>query len=515
MKYLPIGIQSLSQIYEKNAIYVDKTRMIHLLTQAGKVYFLSRPRRFGKSLVLSTIKELFKGNKTLFEKLWIVNHWDWSKKNPVLHISFDATAYSSLGMNAAIQAELDEYAKDNEIILESTDLKLKFRELLKKMCAKSGKVVLLIDEYDKPITDFLEKGTMEQAKMNQSVLREFYSVLKNADDLLQFVFITGVSKFSKVSLFSDLNNLNDITLAPEYAALTGYTVHELTYYFDDYLKAIEKRLKLSRAKLIELMSLWYDGYSWDGETRLYNPFGILNFLSNKVFRNYWFATGSPTFLVKQMREKIIYDVENTVTNTTILDKYSLDNIELTALLFQAGYLTVKSMDEMTGDMVLDYPNKEVRQSMYQFLIDDLAYNPRRTHTGMTILDLQKALIANDLGGVRAVLNGLLADLPAETYEHSSEGLYHGLIHLIFSYLGMTAQSEVHSAKGRADAVVQTLTHIYIFEFKFNKTAQAGLDQIQNQGYARKYRTTQKIIIGIGVNFNKTEREIDDWKEHLF
>jgi PD-(D/E)XK nuclease superfamily len=165
-------------------------------------------------------------------------------------------------------------------------------------------------------------------------------------------------------------------------------------------------------------------------------------------------------------------------------------------------------------MVLDYPNKEVRQSMYQFLIDDLAYNPRRTHTGMTILDLQKALIANDLTNVRAILDGLLGDLPAETYQHSSEGLYHGLIHLIFSYLGMSAQSEVHSAKGRADAVVQTLTHIYIFEFKFNKTAQEGLDQIQNQGYARKYRTIQKIIIGIGVNFNKTERAIDDWKEQI-
>jgi hypothetical protein len=386
--------------------------------------------------------------------------------------------------------------------------------LLKKLCAKSGKVVLLIDEYDKPIIDFLETSTIEQAKINQAVLREFYSVLKNADNLLQFVFITGVSKFSKVSLFSDLNNLNDITLAPEYATLTGYTVHELTYYFDDYLKLIEKKLKLSRTQLIELMRVWYDGYSWDGETRVYNPFGTLNFLSNKVFRNYWFSTGSPTFLVKQMREKIIYDVENTVTNTTILDKYSLDNIELTSLLFQTGYLTVKSMDEMTGDLVLDYPNKEVRQSMYQFLIDDLAYNPRRTHTGMTILDLQKALTANDLGGVRAILDGLLGDLPAETYQHSSEGLYHGLIHLIFSYLGMSAQSEVHSAKGRADAVVQTLTHIYIFEFKFNKTAQEGLDQIQNQGYARKYRTTGKIMIGIGVNFNKTERAIDDWKEKI-
>jgi hypothetical protein len=514
MKYLPIGVQSLQKIFERNCIYVDKTRMVHEIIQNGSCYFFSRPRRFGKSLLVSTFKELFKGNKTLFEKLWIVNHWDWSKKHPVIHISFDATAYNGLGMNGAIQKELDEHAENNGISLAETDLKLKFKELLKKLHDKFGKVVLLIDEYDKPIIDFLESDTIEQAKINQKVLREFYSVLKNADDLLQFVFITGVSKFSKTSLFSDLNNLNDITLEPEYATLTGYTVHELTYYFDDYLKLIEKKLKLSRNQLIELMRVWYDGYSWDGVHRVYNPFGTLNFLSHKVFRNYWFSTGTPTFLVKQMREKIIYDVENTVTNAIILDKYSLDNIELTALLFQTGYLTVKSMDEMTGDMVLDYPNKEVRQSMYQFLIDDLAYNPRRTHTGMTILDLQKALIANDLPNVRSILDGLLGDLPAETYQHSSEGLYHGLIHLIFSYLGMFAQSEVHSAKGRADAVVQTLTHVYIFEFKFNKTAQEGLDQIQNQGYARKYRNSQKIIIGIGVNFNKMERGIDDWQEQI-
>ena len=382
------------------------------------------------------------------------------------------------------------------------------------MAQQQGKVVILIDEYDKPITDYLDDTTVERAKANRDVLREFYAVLKNADSQLKFVFITGISKFAKMSIFSHLNSLDDISLDERYATLTGYTQEELAFYFDDYLQAIQRKLNISREVLIENMRLWYNGYSWDGVHRLYNPFGTLNFLAKKQFQNFWFTTGSPSFLIKQMKKQIYYNVENTNISNITLDKYDIDNLELVPLLFQTGYLTIKSVDVMTGDMVLDYPNKEVRESMYQFLIDDLSKNPMRTHTGHTIKDLNQAFLHRDLPKVKGILNALLADLPSETYLKQSEGLHHGLVHLIFSYLGMFVQSEVHSSQGRADAVVQTLTDVYIFEFKFNKTAQEALDQIHKQHYADKYRTTQKPITGIGVNFNQTEKRIDDWLEEV-
>jgi hypothetical protein len=514
MKNLPIGIQTLVQIRAKNGIYVDKTQLVHKLVTTSSYYFLSRPRRFGKSVTVSTIKELYLGNKAVFQGLWIEDKWDWSKTNPVVHISFDSVDYQGLGLDKAIIEELDGCAKQYGIVLEKETLKSKFKELIAALSTQFGKVVLLIDEYDKPIIDFLESAQIEKAKANRLILRDFYGILKNADTQLELVFITGISKFAKVSLFSHLNNLLDITLNEDYATLTGYTQEEVAHYFDDYLKKIEIKLGLSREALMENMRVWYNGYSWDGISRVYNPFGTLNFLANRVFKNYWFSTGSPNFLIEQMRKHARFDVENSVVDNTILEKYDIENIALIPLLFQTGYLTVKTLDAMTGEMVLDYPNKEVRESMYQFLIDDLAKNVYRTNTGHTIQDLNRAFLSKDLPKVKSILNALLADLPSEAFEKQREGLYHGLIHLIFSYLGMFVNSEVHSSQGRADAVVQTLTDIFIFEFKFNKTAQAAFDQIITTKYAQKYQTSGKAITGIGVNFNGDKREIDDWIDQV-
>ncbi len=514
MKNLPIGIQTLVQIRAKNCIYVDKTQLIHQLATTGTYYFLSRPRRFGKSLLVSTLKELYSGNKAIFEGLWIESQWDWSKTNPVVHFSFDDMSYKQIGLEAAIVRELKKIAEQYNVQLLTTDYKAQFKELLEKLTQAYGKVVVLVDEYDKPIIDFLEKDEIHQAKFNRDILREFYGVLKNADKLIELVFITGISKFAKVSLFSHLNNLDDITLMEKYATLTGYTEAELVHYFADYLDLIATKLNLTREGLIVHMRNWYDGYSWDGVSRLYNPFGTLRFLANQRFENFWFATGSPQFLIQQMRKINYFNVENSEVNNRILDKYDIDTIELIPLLFQTGYLTVKSIDAMTGNMVLDYPNREVRESIYEFLIDDVAKNPQRIHTGMTIEDLKKAFIAKDLNKVETILNSLLADLPDEVFVKQTEGLYHGLIHLIFKYLGIYINSEVHSSKGHADSVVQTLTDVYIFEFKFNKTAQQGIDQIKKQDYAGKYRASGKVITGIGVNFSSDKKTIDEWIEEV-
>jgi hypothetical protein len=512
MRNLPIGTQSFLKLREGNAIYVDKTKLIHQIATEGTYYFFSRPRRFGKSLLISTIKELYKGNKSVFEGLWIENHWDWSKSNPVIHISFDDMSYVQLGIRAAIESELKRIAKQYEINLEEVGYKQNFKELIQKISSKLGKVVILVDEYDKPIIDFLETKELSTAEENRNVLREFYGVLKNADEHIELVFITGISKFSKVSIFSHLNNLRDITIHPKFTTLVGYTQAEIELYFDDYLQEIEVSLNLSREELLRLMKIWYNGFSWDGINKVYNPFGTLNFLDVKQFRNFWFATGSPRFLVDKMRTEVLYNVENTVVDSITLDKFDLDNIELVPLLFQTGYLTVKEMDVMTGEMVLDYPNKEVRESMYQFLISDLARNPYRTNTGRTMRDLNKAFLEKDLETVKTIINSILADLPSETYLKQSEGLYHGLIHLIFSYLGMLISSEVHSSQGRADAVVETPSDVFIFEFKFNKTAQEAIEQIKTKKYSSKYQNSGKNIVGIGVNFDNETKQIDDWLE---
>ncbi len=510
MKNLPIGLQTLESIRELNCVYVDKTQMIHRLVTKGKYYFLSRPRRFGKSLLISTMKALFLGKKELFKETWIENNWEWSKTNPVIHFSFDGLGYHSQDLDAALIQEIKKWANHFEVTLIEQDLSRQFKELLEKVSKKHGQIVLLIDEYDKPIIDFLEFPPYKQAKVNQNIMRQFYSVLKSAEPFLRFFFVTGVSKFSKVSMFSELNNLKDITIHGDYATLVGYTQEELEYYFEDYLQLAQEKLKLERPDLLERMRVWYNGFSWDGINRVYNPFGTLNFLDESVFRNYWFSTGSPKFLVHQMKKHVQFDIENTRANGYTLNKYDIDNLDIVPLCFQTGYLTIKTLDPLTEEMVLDYPNKEVRESMYQFIIDDIVHSSRQMHTGSTIKDLNQALLTNDLPKAKTIINALLASLPYEAYKNQSEGFYHGLLHLIFSYIGMFIESEPHLSQGRADVVVQTPQYIYIFEFKFNHTAEEALEQIKNNHYADKYRATEKPIFGIGVNFNESERQIDGW-----
>jgi hypothetical protein len=510
MKNLSIGLQTLPKLREYNCVYVDKTQMVHRLITKGVYYFLSRPRRFGKSLLISTFKELFLGNKELFKDTWIYDNWDWSKTNPVLHFSFDKMDYRGLGLDRAISSELTGFAKIYGITLSSDHhLKTQFRELLEGIAAKHGQVVLLIDEYDKPIIDFLEQEPLSQAKVNQGIMREFYSVLKSSEPYLRFFFVTGVSKFSQVSMFSELNNLKDITLHRDYATLTGYTQDELVLYFDDYLKLAMEEFNLNSEELLKEMGIWYDGFSWDGINKVYNPFGTLNFLDQRVFKNFWFTTGNPKFLIHQMKKHVHFDIENTHTSGYLLNKYDIENLDLVPLCFQTGYLTIKHLDPRTGDMILDYPNKEVRESMYQFMIDAIS-STANPNTGMAMKDLNKAFLANDLGRVETIINALLASLPYEVYKKQSEGFYHGLLHLIFSYLGLFIESEPHLSNGRADVVVQTPQYIYIFEFKFNKNAEDALQQIKDKGYADKYRAVGKTIVGVGVNFNRAKKKSTGW-----
>jgi Predicted AAA-ATPase/PD-(D/E)XK nuclease superfamily len=516
-RILSLSYQNYRDLRESNCIYVDKTEHIYKLCTEGKMYFLSRPRRFGKSLLLSTLSELFKGSQELFNDTWIGDKWDWAKKNPVLHISFNLVDYEVYGLTKGLRWTLLKFYKDYGLVApKNASIKTLFADLLEQLHNKEGKVVILIDEYDKPIIDHLEFNEIDKAKANQKILALFYGALKDKDHLIRLLVITGVSKFSRVSLFSKLNNLTDLTIHPKYATMLGYTQQELESNFEEYMEeAFQTFPDYTREALLAKIRLWYNGYSWDGITKLYNPYGILLFLSNCDFQGFWFQSGTPSFLAKKMLTESFFIAEDIEANTSFLDQYSLDNIETTSLMFQAGYLTIKEKMQ-DGDLILNYPNQEVRRAMYSFLMDSMT--PIRGGNGVSVVHLKKAFLANDLAKVESILAAMFSGLAFDVYTHQTqqqvEGFYHGLIHILFKYLGLYIHSEVHSLKGRADSLVETPTHIYIFEFKINSTAQTAFQQIIDKQYAAPYQADSRIKMGIGVNFNTVTRQLEGWKNDV-
>jgi CO dehydrogenase/acetyl-CoA synthase epsilon subunit len=374
MKLLPIGIQTFRDIIEGGFYYVDKTPFIPKLT--SKYYFLSRPRRFGKSLFLDTLKEAFSGNKELFKGLYLYDNWNWEKRYPVITINFTSGVMSSSQLlKKNIHHILETNAKRYELNLEEKEvINIKFEELITKIYQKHNMpVVVLVDEYDKPILDAIEN--IEVAKENREILKDFYSVLKGMDPYLKLVFLTGVSRFSKVTIFSGLNQLNDITVDRNFSTICGYTQSELESVFEDRLKDFDK----------EKIKQWYNGYSWLGE-RVYNPFDILLLFDKKTFKPYWFETGTPTFLIKMFMKNRYYipELENLEVGDEILSKLDVDNIRVENLLFQAGYLTIKEFLEEDGVYILSYPNLEVRKSLNNALLFYLDFDASKiTKTELT------------------------------------------------------------------------------------------------------------------------------------
>ena len=392
---LSTGRQSFRDLREDNCIYVDKTQLLHTLVTQGKMYFLSRPRRFGKSLLVSTLAELFKGSRELFTATWVEDKWDWTQKSPIIHISFASVAYKKQSLDAGIEQLLLKFYKEHNLDAEGeTDIGLLFANLIKKISEKQGRVVILIDEYDKPLIDYLEFNKIEQAKENQETLANFYAGLKDCDDFIRLLFITGVSKFTKMSLFSKLNNLTDLTVSPKFSTLTGYTREEVEHYFEDYIQeTLSVLTDYNRTELLEKMRVWYNGYSWDGKTRMYNPYDILLFFFHQDFQSFWFGTGTPKFLVDRMLQQNFYQIEDIEADLNFLDEYSLDNLEITSLMFQGGYLTIKEKKE-DGELLLSYPNQEVKDALYSLLISNMG--KPRSGGGITVRDLNRAFMNNDL-----------------------------------------------------------------------------------------------------------------------
>ena len=500
---LPIGQQYFASIRENNAVYIDKTEYIYeMCYPADRGYFLSRPRRFGKSLTLDTINELFVGNRALFQGLWIEDKWDWSKTYPVIRISFANIGHEQ-GLTKALLLALKNIAADFDLTIENTHVGSAFAELIKKVVKKTGqKAVILIDEYDKPIVDYIDPYDLTKANEQRDILKQFFSVLKDASKHTRFLFITGVSKFSKVSIFSDLNHLSDLTLNTRFAALCGYTQAELEQYFEPFLKTMPP-------ETLEKMKFWYNGYSWNAKTFVYNPFSVLNFFEQQRYRNFWFETGTPTFLVRLMRKRFEYKLEETEVSDLILESFILekfDDLDVNSLLLQTGYLTIK---EITDDstFILNYPNEEVKRAFGQFLLSEYTNTPVTMPYSANIL---RALKNNDVARVIEVINNLIQAVPDQNYIKNEEKFFHAIIHLIFTMVGTDIRSEVHTPIGRIDSLVVTEKRIFLFEFKINESAAAALQSIKDRHYLGSLRHLNKPITAIGISFSPKTKGVQEW-----
>jgi hypothetical protein len=505
---LPTSLQYFADIRNSDCIYVDKTQHIYsLCSPPNRPYFLSRPRRFGKSLTLDTIAELFSGNRALFEGLWIADKWDWSETYPVIRMSLDAISHEQ-GLPEALIDALHDIAKTYKIELRKKLPSALFKELIEAVAEKTGKqVVVLIDEYDRPIVDYIDPYNLTMANKQRDILKQFFSILKNASNHIRFLLITGVSKFSKVSIFSELNHLIDLTLNRKYAALCGYTQAELEHYFAPYLKTLPP-------DTLEQMKLWYDGYSWDGQTFVYNPFSVLNFFENQTYRNFWFESGTPTFLVRLLRKRFSYKLEETEVNDTILESFRLeqfDALDVNSILLQTGYLTIKEKTNQ-GTFILNYPNQEVRKAFGQFLLSEFTQTPVTAPYGANI---SRALEHNNLAEVIKIINDLIKAVPDQNYIKDQEKFFHAIIHLIFTMVGSDPRTEHHTATGRIDTLIILPHRIFLFEFKMGETPEAAIQCIKDRQYADSLRYLNKPITGIGVVFSIEQKGVADWdKEEL-
>ena len=504
-KKLPIGIQTFAKIREDNHYYVDKTGFVLSLINLGSHYFLSRPRRFGKSLFLDTLKELFEGNEPLFRGLYAHDQWNWAIPYPVIRISFGGgVVRDRLDLEATLHQQLSYHEGRFDQPAAFPDIRSRFLELIRLVHAQTGRrVVILIDEYDKPILDRIEEPDV--AREIREGLKDFYSVIKDSDAHVKFAFLTGVSKFSKVSLFSGLNNLEDITLDKRYSAICGYTDSDVDTVFAPELEGLDR---------CEIRQ-WYNGYNWLGDA-VYNPFDLLLLFRNREFRPWWFETGTPTFLVKYLAEKGFFtpDLAGLRSSMTLLSTFDVGNIAPEALLFQTGYLTIKQVDEpIRGQWVytLCYPNHEVETSLNSALLGGYLAEERGSfEVRLRLLDILKA---DDLPALRDLFNSFFASIPHDWYRKNPlagyEGYYASVFYSYFAALGLEITVEDSTSKGRIDMTVRFNGRIYLFEFKVVEMVPEGkaLEQLKNKGYADKYRQHGEPISLIGVEFSRKSRNI--------
>lgn len=504
-KKLPIGIQTFAKIREDDCYYVDKTGIALQLIEEGTHYFLSRPRRFGKSLFLDTLAELFAGNEPLFRGLYVHDKWDWERRFPVIRISFGGGVLQSA---EALERRIFDLLRVSAQALgvslpDGLDVAGLFGELIRSAERTHGqRVVVLVDEYDKPILDNI--GRPDVAREVRDGLRNLYSVIKDSDAHIRFAMLSGVSKFSKVSLFSGLNNLNDISMDGRYSAICGYTEADVDNVFAAELPGLDR----------DEIRLWYNGYNWLGAS-VYNPFDLLLLFQKREFRPYWSETGTPTFLIDLLtrRQAWLPELGQLETDAELLSSFEVDHVPTEALMFQAGYLTIDEQINLGGNYFyrLRYPNREVRQSLHGSLLsawtpDDLAGVKQR-------MSLYRLLLTNDFSGLHTLFGAFFSSIPHDWYRNNPiaqyEGYYASVFYSHFAALGLDIRLEDSTNHGRIDMAVLFNSQVYLFEFKVVELVPEGraLQQLENKGYADKYRARGEPIHLIGVEFSRDSRSV--------
>jgi hypothetical protein len=511
-KKLPIGIATFSKMIEGGYYYADKTGLAHSLIEQGSYYFLSRPRRFGKSLFLDTLKEIFEGNQALFRGLQIHPLRDWSQRHPVLVIDFSGDTLSSQEeLVASISQQLEDFERKFNLPARYPDNRGRLRDLIARIHAQCGQqVVVLVDEYDKPILDNIENTDIALAMRER--LKNLYGVLKGADAHLRFVMLTGVSKFSKVNLFSGLNNLNDITLDPTWSSICGYTEQDVNSVFAPELEGLDR----------EQVRLWYNGYNWRGES-VYNPYDLLLLFSKREFHPWWFSTGTPSFLIKLMAKRGFFTPRLTRlrTGAELISTFDVDSIAPEALLFQTGYLTIHHCEQSVAGnwrYTLGYPNREVEVSLNTALL--ASYTSPDGNSAENSVRLEELLLANDVHGLRELFQSFFGGIPHQWYSNNPianyEGYYASVFYSYFAALGFDVRVEDATNHGRIDMTVILPQRIFVFEFKVVELLPDGraLQQIKDKGYADKYRSKGLPLVLVGVEFSREARNVVGFEVEL-
>ena len=512
LKRLPVGIQTFSEVIDLDCLYIDKTEYIWNMIHLSKYIFLSRPRRFGKSLLLSTLQAYFEGRKDLFKGLFIETvEKNWTEY-PVLRLSMASGKHMEKDQ---LERYLLNILQENErrlgISSDSKDPNVRLKNLIFSAYEKTGKkVVVLIDEYDAPLLDVVhEKETLPVLR---NVMRNFYSPLKDCDPYLEFVFLTGITKFSQLSIFSELNNLKNISMRPDYAAVCGITEEEMLTQMTDYLDDFAEAQQTTREGAIAGLKRQYDGYhfTWPSPD-IFNPFSLLNAFQDGDYTNYWFGSGTPTYLIEMLRKYNVVPskIGGRLVLASAFDAPTENMKDITPLLYQSGYITIKEYDRASKLYTLDIPNTEIRVGLMESLLPNYV-NEFYVEGGTTIGCMYLALLKEDLDEMFRLLQAYLLTVPY-CDNANSEGHYQQLLYVIFSLFGRYVDVEVHTPTGRVDIVMKTAKALYLFELKLNMSAQTAINQIDLKDYSSKFALSGLPIVKVGINFDPERRTIGDWK----
>lgn len=514
LQKLPIGIQEFEKLRIGGYLYVDKTRAICELITRGCYYFLSRPRRFGKSLLMSTIHAIFDGKRELFKGLYIdeLEDWDWTPL-PVLHLDLNTQKYDAPDkLDYVIHSFLQVHEQRLGIVSDASNHNYgpRLEKVIQSIYQQTGRrVVFLVDEYDKPMLQAI--GNPELQEAFRSTLKGFYGALKSMDGCIQFALLTGVTKFGKVSVFSDLNNLDDISMDLPFSDICGLTEQELLTNLSEYIDALAKANEMTKEECLAKLRLLYDGYHFHpSSVGIYNPFSVLNTLQKREFGNYWFATGTPTYLV-QLLQLHHYNLETMAgckTDADTLNCIDAASTDPIPVIYQSGYLTIKGYDKEFGLYTLGFPNKEVEEGFIRFLLPRYSAVPEG-RVGFNIQQFVLDIRAGRTDAFLSRLRSLFADTPYELVR-DLENHYQNVVWLVAKLMGFYVQAEYHTSRGRIDMVLQTSDYCYVMEFKLDGTAEEALAQICDRHYTFPFETSGRQIIRIGINFSRKERNIERW-----